>query len=61
VPPDPNTPPPGELGAKVNAYANDGFPIGYQATREDGSVWQKSSGSTPMGRAYWWECVKGAS
>jgi hypothetical protein len=52
VPPasDPNTPPPGILGQKVNA-AFDSFPVGFQATRADGSVWQKFTDQTPFGQA----------
>ena len=61
APPDSNTPPLGQLGTKTNASATDGFPIGYQATREDGSVWQKCTARTPFGTAWWWECVKGAN
>jgi hypothetical protein len=60
VPPDPNAPPPGILGQKVNA-AFDSFPVGFQATRADGSVWQKFTDQTPFGQATWWECVKGAN
>jgi hypothetical protein len=46
------------VGTKTNASASDGFPVGYLATRDDGSVWQKSAAQTPFGKAYWWECVK---
>jgi hypothetical protein len=58
VPPDPNTLPPGELGMK---QSGDPFPVGYQAARADGSVWQKFTNRTPFGQVWWWECVKGAS
>jgi hypothetical protein len=61
VPPDPSTPPPGELGTKTNATVTDGFPVGYQAVRADGSVWQKCVAQTPFGTAWWWECVKSAA
>jgi hypothetical protein len=61
VAPDDNTPPPGQVGTKANASATDGFPIGYEATRDDGSVWRKSMARTPFGTAYWWECVKAAN
>jgi hypothetical protein len=57
---DPNAPPPGELGMKVNG-AFDTFPVGYQATRADGSVWQKFSSPTLFGgKTQYWECTKGA-
>jgi hypothetical protein len=61
LPPDPNIPPPGQLGTKTNATAQDGFPVGYQATRDDGSVWRKCTAQTPFGTAWWWECVKAVS
>jgi hypothetical protein len=58
---EPNAMPLGQLGTKTNASAVDGFPVGYQATREDGSVWQKCTARTPFGTAWWWECVKAVS
>jgi hypothetical protein len=60
VPPDPNAPPPGMLGQKADARnpAVDGFPVGYQSTRVDGSIWQKFVAAEPFGTTWYWECIK---
>jgi hypothetical protein len=60
-PVDPNAPPPGDLGYKVNAIdpAIDGWPVGVagRATRADGSVWEKFAFHTPFGSGWYGECV----